>query len=127
MLQSAFLVQERQCSQLMIVQGICNRCQHHLNQLSTGNSYQASAPVQGNPRHGPRGLPLPQPTFDSSSSSHWSMAQIANSSSSTSQEMSATNTPSHTDTSGRDQELNNLQKKAPIRYKELQSYNCYPI
>ena len=50
-------------------------------QLSTGNSHQASAPVQGNPRHGPRGLPLPQPTFDSSSSSHQSMAQIANSSS----------------------------------------------
>ena len=67
-------------------------------QLSTGNSHQASALVQGNPRPEPRGLPLPQPTFDSFSSSHQSMAWIANSSSSTSQEMSATNTPSHTDT-----------------------------
>ena len=26
-------------------------------QLSTANSHQASAPVQGNPRHGPRSLP----------------------------------------------------------------------
>ena len=43
-------------------------------QLSTRNSHQASEPVQGKPRHGPRGLPLPQPTFDSSSSSHQSMA-----------------------------------------------------
>ena len=42
-------------------------------QPSTGNSHQASAPVQGYPRHGPRGLPLPQPTTDSSSSSHQSM------------------------------------------------------
>ena len=86
-------------------------------QLSTGNSHQVSAPVQGNSRHGPRGLPLPQPTFDSSSSSHQSMAQIANSISSTSQEMSATNTPSHTDTSGRDQELNTLHERLQLHIK----------
>ena len=30
-------------------------------QLSTGNSHQVSAPVHGNPRHGLRGLPLPNP------------------------------------------------------------------
>ena len=86
-------------------------------QLSTGNSHQVSAPVQGNPRHRPRGLPLPQSTFDSSSSSHQSMAQIANSSSSTSQEMSATNTPSHTYTSGRDQELNTLHERLQLDIK----------
>ena len=88
-----------------------------LPQLSTGNSCQASAHVEGDPRHGPKGLPLPQSTFDSSSSSHQSMAQIANSSSSTSQEMSATNTPSHTDTSGRDEELNTSHERPQLDIK----------
>ena len=88
-------------------------------QLSTWNSHQALAPVQGNPKHGPRGLSLQQPIFDSSSSSQQSMAQFANRSSSTSQEMLATNTPSHTDTSGRDQELNILHERLQLDIKNI--------
>ena len=43
-----------------------------------------------------------------------SMARIANNSSPTSQEMSTTNTPSQTDTRGRDQELNTLHERLQL-------------
>ena len=45
------------------------------------------------------------------------MAQIANSSSSTSQEISARNTPSDTDTSSRDHELNTLHERLQLDIK----------